>query len=183
MFNLRVEMRWSRRAKQSCWRGVRELPRRVSPRCQPRPGRWLRRKGACGGFARGFRGEGGLGCLWQLSDSDGRETGASAVPRPSLSNRKWVVDIFSHPPRKTAFSSAELARWRLRCGAVLWLQRLCDATRLHAVMWVVMPTFDDDHRRERTWTDPSKRLSLRERRLLIITAAIPVPAQRTGRPS
>ena len=23
--------------------GVRELPRRVSPRCQPRPGRWLRR--------------------------------------------------------------------------------------------------------------------------------------------
>ena len=125
--------------------GFRELPRRVSPRCQPRPGRWLRRKGACGGFARGFRGEGGLGCLWQLSDSDGRETGASAVPRPSLSNRKWVVDIFSHPPRKTAFSSAELALWRPRCGAVLWLQRLCDATRRHAVIWVVMPTFDDDH--------------------------------------
>ena len=118
--------------------GVRELPPRerasLGWRCVDGYGV----TGAWGVSRAAFAGEGVGGGRLRDGDSDAAKTGASAVPRPSLSNRKWMVDIFSHPPRKTAFSSAELARWRPRCGAVLWLQRLCYATRLHAENWAVI---------------------------------------------
>ena len=59
--------------------------------------------------------------------------------RRNLAFRNWLflATTYDH----VLFLAADLARWRPRCGAVLWLQRLYYATRQHAVIWVYI---DDD---------------------------------------
>ena len=176
MFNLRVEMRWPRRAKQSCWGGF------ASCRGGFRLAASLGRVGgygerACARVSReasAARASPG-GCGSTVTAMDRKP--ARGRPRPSqyTLSVNWIV--LGHPPRTQLFSSAELARWRPRCGAVLWLQRLCYATRLHAEIWAVIESMASVIPGEDLWTDPSKRLSFRKPRVPIVPAAMPVPTR------
>ena len=169
-------MRWPRRAKQSCWGGF------ASCRGGFRLAASLGRVGGYGGraCARVSREASAARAAQGAAGTTTAAMRGKPARRPSRASQStlsvnWIV--LGQPPRKTAFSSAELARWRPRCGAVLSLQRLCYATRLHAEIWAVIESMASVIPGEDLWTDPSKRLSFRKPRVPIVPAAMPVPTR------
>ena len=170
-------MRWPRRAKQSCWRGVRELPRRVSPRCQPRPGRWLRRKCVCwvSREASAARASVGPGCTLVIAMH------GKPARRPARARRWGAENVIGYDDVtwiSTCAARLYRARWGQRCCAVRWSTARDDKRRgwMLYIGFLWQAVIDDEGGASPTRSQV--RLSLREQRLPIVPAAMNVSARR-----
>ena len=118
---------------------VRELPLRVGFRVAVSLGRvnGYGVTGAWGVSRAAFAGEGVGGGRLRDGDSDAAKTGASAVPRPSLSSRKryWVCDVTW---LSTCAARLYRVRWGPRCCEVHWSTGCDDKRRGWMLYWLVI---------------------------------------------